>query len=275
MDSGPLWSLCVLLYGDYPDLACRCLGSWRGPLRCDAVAARFRDIRVGANEVSPAVQRWVRPLLSVWARQLPVWWYAPDRNVGKYPLMRRMFRQPDWAGPLVMWFDDDSYLEPVAEDPRWWESRELLLSSPEVGALGQLWRRVWVAGQPEWVATQPWYDPSRPVRVGGWQRFCTGGWWCSRRDVLEKLDWPIPELRHSGGDMLFGAALEHSGLRMIACAEGVRINADILGRHSRAPRRGIRDDPVIGSTYRGQPLSTDHQSFALEVERVMPCESQT
>lgn len=269
------WSICALFYGDYLPLARRCLDSLDHSLSVESIAGRIRDIRIGANAVAPASYSWIRSRLRRWAERFEVWWYEPDRNVGKYPLMRRIFREVDWVGPLVMWFDDDSYLEESSSCETWWQRCESALEPSHVGMIGQIWKRAWVAGQPEWVRTQPWCNPSLPIRVGTYQRFCTGGWWCIRREVLQRLDWPPLELRHCGGDMLLGAALEQSGLSLVSWSDGVRINADEEGRQSRSPRRGIRDDPVIGSTYRGIPLSTDHQRFSLTIERIAPCVSPT
>src|SRR3954465_12508819 len=100
-----MFSINVLLYGDHPDLALRCLSS---------IQARFEpalvsDVRVGVN----AVGNRTSEILTEFARTLPavvhVYRDRERRNVLKYPLMRKMLYDPERpvAADRVMWFDDD------------------------------------------------------------------------------------------------------------------------------------------------------------------------
>ena len=97
----------ALLYGDYPDLARRCLGSLQD-LPLDRV-----ELRLGINSVPDDSE--TRAVIEDCVHQ---GYLARSNicestdNIHKYPLMRRMFHDPDnpIVTPYTMWFDDDSYI---------------------------------------------------------------------------------------------------------------------------------------------------------------------
>jgi len=152
------FSVCVLLYGDYPDLAKRCLGSIETSL--DEGQTLVHDFRIGLNAVAPGVfeyvARWAQDIAG--NRGLPVYLFVPPHNVGKCPLMRRMFYQR--SIPLaryVMWFDDDSFLVPT---PGWWQRVAEMISRADV--IGQTgWGMPIRGNQWEWVCSQPCFNAGR------------------------------------------------------------------------------------------------------------------
>ena len=139
---------------------------------------------------------------------LPILVYRPERNAFKYPLMRRMFHVAVEGHPLgehVMWFDDDAYLEPGF---RW---RRMLEYAADKDMIGQLQYWFIQGRQFEWVKRQSWYNPEvgEPLVVRGRPSFlfAQGSWWVIRSEVLRKYDWPVPQLRHNGGDGVWATAL--------------------------------------------------------------------
>lgn len=238
------FTVCVLLYGDYPHLARRCLHSiW------DSLAvgeSSISEFRLGLNEISPATRSVVTWFIdqATGKLQLPVTRYECPKNACKYPLMRRMLRGNEpVATSHVMWFDDDSYL---TDGPLWWKQVSAAASSAAM--LGKLYYQRVIGQQWLWVKKQPWYNHrAGRCKINGSHifRFCTGGWWVLRSDVLSRYDWPTRELRHRGGDALLGELLRHQDLWMQNFERGVRINADIHGRHSKSPRRGV-DERQLG-----------------------------
>lgn len=238
------FSVCLLFYGDHPELAHRCLDSiWQ---RLAAGKPYISDIRIGLNVVSDASRQIIDWFVAHASgdHKLPVITYESSQNVCKYPLMRRMaLTDPQPPAELLMWFDDDSYL---CGDDGWWERLRQVMQTADMA--GKLYRMAVQGSQREWVATQPWYNPEAgpPEKFGRYRgfRYCTGGWWTIRSQILCRWDWPPRVLRHCGGDALLGELLRQQGLRLVNFEEGVRINADERGRHSGALRRGVDEAPL-------------------------------
>jgi hypothetical protein len=180
--------------------------------------------------------------------------------------MRRMFHDGgDPLAELVMWFDDDTYLDEKANLLAWWQDIEQLMNLHHM--IGQHWFLAMQGQQWDWIKTQPWYNPEAglPTMLKGRRRFqfCQGAWWVIRREAIRDLNWPPPELKHNGGDSLLGEAVRQQGWSMGRYSRWLHINADARGRDSQAVRRGF-SEPVIGKHYKGQPLPTDHQNFPME-----------
>lgn len=262
-------SVCVLCFSDYLDLAKRCIGSifasepWRSSVPV--------DLRMAANAPSKRLLAYLTTMGRAFAdhvRRVVLYLPQPPYRL-KYPVMRRMFHDSQHPlGEWAMWFDDDSYLE--SPSPTWWEAT--YMAAAQADMLGQRWVRFLRGRQWDWIRAQPWFDPSvgppKMFRGRPCVEFCTGGWWMLRESVIRRLNWPIPELRHFGGDMLLGEMCRHFRLRVIRYDQGVRINADWQGRHSKAPRRGLQESSeecLIGENYTGQPLPVEHQHFQCEI----------
>lgn len=268
MSNTKLITVCVLFYGDHFDLASRCLNSIGAALPVGH--AHVDHFRLGLNAVSIETREFV----DHWARcqhgqyGIPSIIYEMETNQYKYPVMRKMFHKDEDRFPLseyTMWFDDDSYFEACgpAESEEWWWKILSLMSKFDM--IGQNYWVMPVQGkQWEWIKTQPWYNPDvgTPKLFRGKPvfRFVQGAWWVIRSSLLIKLDWPIKELRHNGGDSLLGEVLRHQRCVTGKFYKGVRINADSQGRHSKALRRGHSENRV-GWDYDGTPLSTTHHDF--------------
>jgi len=258
-------TICALLYGDHFDLAQRCLGSIETAIPGgNRYVAAFR---IGLNECCPATLRYVRDvtkrLTSSYA-DLRIETYSTETNVCKYPLMRRIFREPEpIKTKYAMWFDDDSYFDETKVDKKWWPAMFEAIKGKAM--IGQHWLMPIQGNQWAWIESQPWFNAAvgRPPKMARNKvafEFCQGGWWVAESKALLNNDWPLPEIRHNGGDSLLGEMLRHLGLKMGRFYGGVHINADASGRHSKAARRGYTEKHV-GWDYAGKPLSTAHQEF--------------
>lgn len=253
--------LLALFYGDYADLARRLVESWKQFLDFGPVL----EVRLGLNSVGDRTEDYLRETFRNWP-PVPggVKFYMPDENVGKYPLMRRMlYDDPLPEDALVMWWDDDSYLDHPRPD--WWDRIYETLAEPN-SCLGEIWyRRLW-GRQDLMLAKAPWVEQSwgnlpRPAKHRKYA-FLQGSWWVIPYKLLSLWNWPIPELHHCGGDLLWGTVCYYQGYRMGHFNQGVRLNADAAGKPSGALRRGI-DQPLLG--YRchevGMP-GVEHQEFS-------------
>ena len=140
--------------------------------------------------------------------------------------------------PYVMWFDDDSFLQPEAGDPTWLDSIDSRLREPDVGMLGGVYHQRLKEQRRQWLERHPKYRgmPLHPM----YEYFVTGGWWTAKMDLLRELEWPQTDLYHNGGDRLLGTLMTQAGYRLSDYRRGVAINADAQGVESAAPRRGIR-----------------------------------
>lgn len=245
-------SVCALLYGDYPDLARRCLTTLVSP---GFFQSGVVDVRIGLNSVSNETERFVTDWAWALSRQttVPVTLFAPTGNIFKYPTMRRMFCHAP-LGEYVMWLDDDTYISD--SELFWSELVAALRQQPDM--LGQAWLRRMSPNQWRWILKQPWANERLARRTDF--AFFTGGFWVIRSSVLLQLDWPWPVLRHCGGDCMLGEALRHIYAKIVVFDAGVKINADGAGKHSGAKRRGFTEAPLAWN-YTGEALSLDHQSF--------------
>lgn len=216
----------ALFYGDHPQLARRCGASLRALWNTGQV-----DLRIGLNEVSPRSRAILDGLLP----GVPM--TVADPQIYKYPMMRRLLR--DYAGDAthMMWFDDDSCLQPGI-DPAAWLRAVAERAARAPGSLGSLYTQRIDAAQKEWIRSQHW---STGREVPDEIVFNTGGWTVAPLALLRRCDWPEPGLRHAGGDISLGALLHQQGLAPEQFRVGLAINADDGLRESQAPRRGITE----------------------------------
>lgn len=222
----PRITVCVLLFGDYPELAERCLRSI-----ADTIPVADMDLRIGLNSVSARVRDWVY----AWAGSAII--IRSDQNIRKYPMMRRLFYDFPIRTDRVMWFDDDSAIQP-AGDPGWLD--RVLAAAADATVMGGVYTQPWFGQQRGWVQRQPWYTglpTTRSPRV----KFVTGGWWVADTKFLRKWDYPWPSLLHNGGDALLGELVAQQHGRLVPFRDSVWINADEHGKESRAKRRGVTE----------------------------------
>lgn len=231
------FTLFVLCYGDNPHLAHRCLSSISDRLDPN----RVKSVRIGLNKPSLDTLDVVEEHAVSMSKKVEVLIYNPGKNVMKYPLMRKMFYDPDHPidTPYIMWFDDDSCL--VGDDGSdWWFHVQNHMDCG-MDLMGHFWHMPILGDQDRMIKGQGWYT-GRP-----WHRFkgrdtmffATGGWWVARFDILRKWKYPWAELRHNGGDSTLGEMLYQQSHATCNYANGVWINADTHGKASKAPRRGV------------------------------------
>lgn len=249
------YTVFALFYGDYPELASRCLNSLKLlPHGC-------AELRVGLNAVpeSSETQRIVRAMVDE-RHLVESNIYESSENIHKYPLMRRMFHDPDNPvdTPYIMWFDDDSFLrtDECSNFEAW--STELAGYLCDFAMLGAVYKLGLAGKQKEYVEDQSWYN-GKPV--GKNFTFITGGWWCLRAEVVSAFDWPPPDLDHRGGDALLGELLRQHDYSIKHFTRHVAINADEDGRQCKAKRRG----------YDSRPIGHDYEpGVTKQISAVMP-----
>jgi hypothetical protein len=157
-------------------------------------------------------------------------------NVGKYAAMRELFAcVPDGApADWFLWFDDDSHIV----RPEFWEyNLHFLKSNPKAEYMGQPVTWEPTPEQRPVIEARPWFRPElglRPVITAAHG----AGFWI-KRELVERLNWPDPMLRHNGadtlagieGDLLLGEAARHAGAEFVNYGWGAAL--------SDGPRRGI------------------------------------
>ncbi len=222
----------VLLYGDEPQLAARCLG----PRLLELAQAKLIDLRIGMNACGKNTDRLVR---DIWGRGLIRKIYKHAENKNKYPVMREMFHDPSTpiTTPYVMWFDDDSCLVNTNEPAAAWLQR-VFTAMDSGDQIGSIYTMALVGNQHLWMQNQSWYTGNPVLTKGKAPRFITGGWWVLRSELIQRYNWPIPELNHNGGDLLLSQILQQQGYKLKQFNTGVWINADDNGKESGAKRRG-------------------------------------
>lgn len=235
--------VCVLFYGTDDacfELARRVLNA---PML--ALAKQNVEFRFGFNDVSAQTRALVQETIASHLPGAMVLDYGD--NIFKYPMMRRLFHERPLRAPLTMWFDDDSCLAPD-NDPATWLPRVMKLMETYT-MIGSLYRQRLVGQQADWIKAQWWYSGKSP---GPYVKFCTGGWWTIRTEALLRFDWPPPELKHRGGDVMLGALCEQQNLAIAHFRDQVWINANSQGVESKSPRRGYNEKP-IGHDFKPAP----------------------
>ena len=193
----------LILYGDYPQLASRLLGSI-SLLPC-------RNLYIGLNEISLNT----RKVLGDWlarpnqADSIVTIEEENGKNVGKYPLMRQMLQYV--VSPYFMWFDDDSYLNMVeasaVEEWLFKVQAEMAKGVTQLGAIHKIKQR---KDQYLVIRKQPWYN-RLTVTSNHHFTFATGGWWTASTSFLQKWDYPFLALHHNGGDSILGELIRQQG----------------------------------------------------------------
>lgn len=238
----PAVTLCVLLYGDHPELARQCVES----IRTHAPRAAYR-LSVGTNAVGVATRAYLAGLQAAGALDR---WIDSPVNLNKCPMMRRLFESVETE--FIWWFDDDSFMTGPEAFPRWLGPAQ---QDPESVAMwGQLAScdspltfAPDIPDVPGFVRRASWYRglPPPSWRPGGkgefnWRGqgtgdgewlFAVGGSWLVRTAVVRALDWPDRRLIKMGDDVFLGEALRQHGwtIRNLG-SPGVAINSQ--------PRRG-------------------------------------
>lgn len=199
-------TLCLLVYGNYPDMHKRCLSAL-------ARAGRDRlELRVYLNEACPETVNMAEEMhrngrISVL--------YRSDTNKFKYPCMRQMFHDPDHpiSTKWTIWFDDDT----MADVDNYWLEKlcqaaiDTAKSDPRVGMIGPRYFYSMDAQHIDWVKSASWYkgrefrDKAGNQAPNGFKiHFASGSCWMLRSDCIKECDIPDTRLRHNGGDICIG-----------------------------------------------------------------------
>ncbi len=231
-----MFTCCVLLYGDYPELAQRCLND---SLLAFLALDEAYELRIGINEISEATWGVIHEVVARVAGKTTLFGAADGGNLCKYPMARKMFYELPLTTPYVMWFDDDAYIHSGLEIAPWRDKIVTLMQDADV--IGAKYRQSFTGRQRDWIQAQPWYA-GKPPRA--YADFIQGSWWTVRTEVLTRFNWPTPDFVHCGGDSMFGELCRQQDLRMRQFKDHLGINADKYGRESESPRRGYRSRPI-------------------------------
>jgi hypothetical protein len=267
-----MFSVCAVLYGDHLPLAVKLLESLR-------VNAHVADIRLGLNSVSSATHQYVHSWALDQMQAQPVFIFEPEdnQNIGKYPLMRQMFHYGE-MGDKIMWFDDDSYVDPVAGIQWWNNAHSVSYQQVQVGAIHVIMQR---GRQHEVIARQPWFK-GKVINARHRYKFITGGWWIGDTAFIKRWDYPFPALYHNGGDSILGELLRQQGAALGQFHNGMKCYCESCSKQGiqpdrpvvhinvggRSGRRGIgtKDEKYVWADGNLTP-SLDHQHFDLKVYR--------
>jgi hypothetical protein len=240
------FTICCLFFGHYEELAMRLLRSLE-TLRTDPAARqRIGELRLGLNVPSESVVNAVRHYHIKWQESgVETRSFWGDGKKYKYPRMRQMFYEPVIRSEYAMWFDDDSYLDLSPASGSLWLDR-IRQAIDDYQMLGSRYTIDFQGQQREWIKDQWWYR-GKDLALRSQISFCQGAWWVIRTKALYELNYPWPELQHNGGDTMLGEAMYQFGWKMKHFRDGVHINADEIGRESKAKRRGFHEDPIGAS----------------------------
>jgi hypothetical protein len=218
----------ALFYGDHPPLAQRCGSTLRALWNTGKV-----DLRIGLNEVSGPSRAILDALLPGVPRE------EASPQIYKFPMLRRLLAGYRGDATHLMWFDDDSCLQP-GRDARAWLQAVSARAAQTAGSLGSLYTQAITPAQQQWIRQQAWYTGREvPANI----LFNTGGWFVVPLELIRRCGWPEAGLRHGGGDITLGALLHQQGLAPQQFRVGLAINADERLRESQASRRGVTEAP--------------------------------
>ena len=215
-------TICVLLYGDHPELAQRSLGS----IYASTDPSCFQ-LRIGLNAVCDATREYINKEIVPYGN---VVLFDSKENIFKYPMLRRMlWSKPEITTDWIIYFDDDSFVTEQDWLPGLYKTMQ---DRPSVSMLGKIYFAHVKQPQIDWMKTRPWWkDKPLPTRKGMPKvDFVTGGFWAIKTSVAKELDIPDPGLSHQG-DIEIGAILYEGGIQLYQYYYGIKISA--------APRRGV------------------------------------
>lgn len=240
--NNPELCVCVLLYGA-DDYCYRMAERVINAALKELGVAGF-DFRFGLNAVSDKTRALVS---SAVATDFPgaVVVDCPE-NIFKYPMMRRLLTTRAITAPITMWFDDDSCIVPGTDTAHWFSRIRQQLQA--YAMLGSVYRERFIGNQAEWVKAQAWYN-GKPPNV--YTQFAAGGWWVIRTSVLQQFNWPPPEFKHRGGDVMLGELLRQHDLLLGHFRDNLWINANEYGVEAKSVSRGQAELP-IGYNYMEQ-----------------------
>lgn len=207
-------TVCVLCYGNYPDLARKCLSSLLATIPPDRL-----DLRIGTNEINPNTLSYLKTLPATKI-------YVNSTNRFKYPVMREMFWDPQ--APIttnyLVWFDDDTWIA----SPHWiTDLCQTIIDNHHYNfrMFGNIMYHdlAMYSKQGErpdiWFKSADWYK-GRNFRVRNGQQeaangsvidFAVGWCWALATDAMRIAGIPDIRLGHNGGDITIGEQIHQAG----------------------------------------------------------------
>lgn len=204
---GGRFTVCTLLYGNYPALHKRCLLSI-----VESIPSDYMELRVALNQVTKETEDFVD--------SLPVYkLYKHESNLRKYPAMREMLY--DVEAPIttkyVVWLDDDAY----CVLPNWYEilSKAIIENhASDVAMYGELLNYQVPEEGKQWFTGAAWHkgrkmrDRYGSERSGGnYIQHCRGSFWCINTDIMRRCDIPDQRLLQKGGNQAIAEQLWQNG----------------------------------------------------------------
>jgi hypothetical protein len=254
-------SICVLTYGDYPELACRSIES----IRRHCPRPRYQLV-VGGNAIGERTRAHLETIhMGGGIDEL----ILSPVNLNQCPMMRRMFQKVE--SEFIWWFDDDSYItEPGAlnhwltaargapEHTVMWGPAAMcdhpLGFAPELDdVVGFVRRAAWYRGlpPPTWKlgGKGEFNFEGRGTGDGRWF-FIVGGCWLMRAVAIRALDWPDRRLIKMGNDVFLGEAIRQHGWEIENIGSpGVAVNTEPRrGDPGWTPSQGDGESPVGDAT---------------------------
>ena len=215
---GGTFTVFVLCYGEYFDLAAACLDSILSTLPIERL-----DLRIGLNAVCDETRAYVRSLPATKI-------YEDASNAGKYVIMRTMFHDPECpiTTTHLAWFDDDAR---IVKGSIWQRLADAIVVNHPHGA--RLYGRIMHHDLTEVVPVGG--DPTRWFREATWWRgkemfvgrgpqtapngtfihFAVGWFWCMATEMIRAADIPDVRLVHNGGDIACGEAVRQAGGKLL------------------------------------------------------------
>lgn len=234
---GGKMTICVLMYGDYPDMHRACLGSI-----LNTTSPAQREIRVATNQLCLKTRAWLDRLKEEGEIHTLI---HNAENKKKYPAMRQLFWDED--NPIttkwIVWFDDDSIAN---RDPQWYNNlaAKIISEYPKKARMvGDL--MFWSLNQAQlsWAQGRPWWrnrylQTKQKVEAPNGQKifFAAGGFWALETDAMREAMIPDPDIGHNGGDYMVGLQLWQQGYRTAAWN-----NRKKHVYTSSVPRRGLAE----------------------------------
>lgn len=210
----------VLLYGAEPShfvLAQRVMNSALEELCHLGVQFCF-----GCNAVGLETERFLQEKVTSVYKNAVV---LKDKNIFRYPMMRKMFSMALCNSASCMWFDHDSYIS--ADDVTPWFSRiqKQVAANDVLGSINKCALDVTTAE----LADTLWpSSASRPAYIDT----PNPSWWAAKSEVLLKNNWPPDNLGQKNGNLLFGEMIRRKDLRLAHFRDGVCINVNSVGVES-------------------------------------------
>lgn len=170
-----MFEVLLLCYGDYKDLAERCLNS--------VISNRINTdlkIHVGLNECSKTTKEFCRSLLD---QNIICTLIDSNINLNKDPMMRKLIDCV--SGEYFLWLDDDSYIDRTGWDV---ELSDIIKANPNIDIFGF----PHVSGRNQYynniLQQRPWYKANKKRKSQ--INFPIGGFWIAKKSYLEKYNYP-------------------------------------------------------------------------------------